>query len=84
MKCCNFGSELGQVAGRNSNGWIKPEELKKNIQTQARYDYQTGSSGWLQRANRTFQRPSFRNTRNPYDKTKQHQWLSTYTSDFYN
>lgn len=54
MKCCNFGSELGQVAGRNSNGWIKPEEPKNNIQTQARYDYQTGSSGWLQRANRTF------------------------------
>lgn len=54
MKCCNFGSELGQVAGRNSNGWLKPEEPKNNIQTQARYDYQTGSSGWLQRANRTF------------------------------
>lgn len=54
MKCCNFGSQLGQVAGRSSNGWVKPEEFKKISQTQARSDYQTGSGGWLQRANRTF------------------------------
>ena len=64
---------------------MQQPKFKKTIQTQARSDYQTGSGGWLQRANLTFERPSFRNTRNPYDLgAKQPQWLSTYTSEFYN
>lgn len=81
-KCCNFSAELNNFVDKSKNAWVHPQE-NRLIQSQPKQSYQT-QSGWLSRANRTLERPIYRNTKTHNDFImKQPKWLQTYTSDFY-